>query len=1737
MSGFGGGYEFQDKITTLLSIKDFIENKNSKIIIEKKLEDIEDYFDDIIIENNDVYLKVQVKYSKDSNITVSMLSSGDLNLYKHYKTYLGLMNKQVSYKLVIITNRVLGEDLFKKDNTSEKLLNLRSYKLKIDKIIENNNIRENFNKLKNNFENEHSNMEIFKKFLSELTFFSVPKEVSFDYDVPKLFDNFILELLNNDIGIGQFPYQNESSENLARNIEEKIRSCRIFSEKAYTTDELFKNLGVYRIKDIIDNNFPIYEKEYINRHEIIESILNILKKENSVHIIGEPGSGKSWVSEKISNSLLNNTETNIVKLHFYISVEDSHLKERCNYQQMLYTIKDQLINNYKISYKEFITVSAVSEQEIIDFFKKTNLKFILILDGLDHIKRVKNENELNKVLRFIKIIKDLNIKLLLLSQPLDNNCNIQKIDISRITDKETKKYLEFFNLEDSSCEIYSKTKGNFLYTKYMVNALRNVNKENQNEFISAIKIYEGNIEKYYEYLIEGNDCENRILSLLCCTNIPLNSCEIKTILAFIKQKVTNNRLDKIKHILNIDGYGNFSLYHESIKRYFSEKHVKDQVDFKVLYLKPLFKFFNRKIANFFDSWKMYKYFIQLAVELNQYEPINNFINIEFVNLSVQNGYGSESILKNYKSFVITATRRKDFKNLIILSEMKKEIDALELNMDSFLEEYFEQICYINDCDEEFVNKLMCEFKPKYGLRVQRTLAAINNKNGYELEDYIDGELPNINTKTAKYIMNSKNPEKVLEFIQNLEISRDVLYFLWELDLKCPKIKDSDIDFNGLLILSGFHVKLSTFNISKAKEILDKTYIINSELLKLISFTHECDKSNLEHFNYLKEKTDWVSRFYYVLVNNFNLNKYKDDRIFIKYIKLLKNTHKNRYEGKPRACDMHFSFFEVNFLIRNIINNLKNEENIYAILDIILFSDENIIFGIHGLNIEELLDFINFKIKNRYMWKIYRKYLKFHKNSEFSYLELADYSHKLSHIRIKNNKRINKNFAKFVSELLAYTSRKDISFSCMIETVSLIEIPVEKLKFYYELLTYSRYILYRTDGKETRHFEYQIFEKFIKDFQEQAIWYVINKIRRYPNDYNIEKMINCIFENIEGIDENLVLLIYKSLNAGELTNIFESYARIINNNNTKIDDAKISYFEKDLCAKIYTQNNYKPIGKIDELNKFISHINYKYKKFEDLSIFKIEDGNIEKSDMNKTPFIVLDENYDLNNFWIDLRDKNIDYNHSEGVTILKHNINTILRNIKFGYKTDDLHSKIDYLIKIVEDVAEDEIFIEFLVKCFINIKDGWYRSCEYIHYFDKAYNISEQKTSEMLFIYLEKEMNSNFYTYNFSFNVIRLIKKYYNESFCSSLEALIIYQKKRLPYFKKELKLNLEIPKIYNKNTLIILLMMEKMKRLDKHSILNTLSSFKEINDIDNYKNPLSQALKDFYSAYDGNYKIIYRVLYDQFKTNINQLKKDMDIMNIMNSTDIILKAELGLVDFNNEENKIVTNTSERNIQCLLFANNLEKFINIEGIEQIEELFSDSVKYETFLNKNIMPWTEFWSILYPKLIIQNQLYCLILNHINNNVRDNKFNKYEISFIYNQTRFDIEKLIEQNNAQFIPINKNDFIIIEDRLYTHISKDYKMHVERKSENYILQSPVFTKEYIFDIKNDIRKNRDINPYTLNCFHDVNLNMTYKNICSNHGNERVEIAIVMFITKNEYEKLKIFYGKKVKIIGGKIFE
>lgn len=1156
------GYIYQDLLCAYFVAKYIATGKlDVEFLFDKKLFD-EDKFDDFKIFDGNHISFYQIKHSTiKSNHHIekedfSTSSAHDLFLYDLYKSWIKQKSDINTFRLCLAWDTPEKDDsinslLYPIPNSTANFKESTCYKIDCDKLWdEKTGVLSSWKSLRN--ESINIDRKDFKLFIDSLVI---------EICCPKLSDDYSQELnayLYKEvqrIGVGKYPNDNLSvieACNSLRKLAEFYRSQE--SVTKVSAREIAHRCGIKLNFGGIDELFPIDKNLYVDIPERIQYVRNILDEKKHIVVTAEPGAGKSWFIHSFEGSLVNDNYE-VLKHYCYTSLEDKEFLTRVKVNTFLGSLKEQLISKNPELGQYSIQRYSSSIEEVNTLLNHITQKTVIIIDGIDHVKRLyakdnytTSESEID-VINAIKSLdlSNINLYMIIISQPLEDLKSLQtfySIELPPIPLDFVKTYLKKLNIKDYdisgiflSQEIFAKSNGNALYCKYILDYANSQNNEKSFDWIKNLPAYDYNLETYYQYLYRKLDGDISVVAALSGVDFSLLREEL--------QLITGNGILVDKHlslllpILKYSAVYGYSIYHESFKRYLYCLFKQNRIDIRKKVYRPLIEWLES--YDYFKNRKAYACLLKFYYETGEYEKILDTISIDFLENSVYYACSFSDIKRNFQYQKLALPYATDFKYHIILAELSKTVSIFS-DYESISDGL---INYLEAAKNIVGTETIYHFIQRENNKVDNFEALANFlvKQSFIPEEEVHWELckfgDTFETKYIKYVvikllylhryndfdnlMTDLQKNYHEEFIQAFLMTERwiIVYgidwlkytpFLYNFYNRRNPSMSLKTAVDVLLNNEKIHYDDNWFDIFKNIEVAAKN-ATNEEINEAIN--------SLQNYNWFR---NWI--IYLILINNINTQRDKSEDIITAFSYLVRDLEP--FKGATRTCDLYKQLQYINISFRKglaLCN--KNKDTLRKCLDLLIKVTNTTTYLDNSKNgplteedfFELVLDFLpeDFSL-NSIEHEI--------NDSSYSgyYQDLANLFFHYSTILFKQNNKLDaeRYYKLGVQSMLGYGFHKDISIyeilDCLTETEKYTGLVTKNQIF--DLYIMTKTIIMHTDGRDTNSSPVDWFGQLCKISNKYALnflaTYGLSKI--CPAGY-FEEYLSYFLENTNDFLKN------------------------------------------------------------------------------------------------------------------------------------------------------------------------------------------------------------------------------------------------------------------------------------------------------------------------------------------------------------------------------------------------------------------------------------------------------------------------------------------------------------------------------------------------------------------------------------------------------------------------------------------
>lgn len=1162
------GYEYQDLLTCYFILQEILNENVSEFFIDRK-EFADDKIDDLTIIRQDKKIKKQIKYSNaDSNhrLCKNDLSSEtayQLSIDTLFKAWQNNPQKENTEFRICLSWLPPQDTLLEILNEKSGIGTFSNHKTTVYQIDGARIWPENAEPLSSwrrfKAESQNINRDNFLQFCKAMIIEVEMPKLSLNLDQPGELEVLVLNQARN-LGVGIFPNEHWRVETFVLTLLAIIKRSRSRGQNI-SSSNLFHELNLVTDYGSIAQNFPIVEHENVLRKTKLNEFVKDTQGKSKVILVGEPGSGKSWFVENLTK-ILRKQEAKVVRHYCYTKLDDSYQQERIKVNVFYGNLIAELIET-------FPRLKELKEQKFASNLNELNRLLLHIdeptyvfIDGLDHIERVasyRNYSNISK--QDIAIIENIaklkaspNVKIIVTSQYIDQLRLINEFEIVSLPDwKETdiKRLLKNRDINNLllakdlklSQFLLEKSTGNPLYLKYLLDDIEKRKNPTLAE-LRQLPDYSFNLSQYYQYLLSQLNTREEVPQVLSGVSFSLTKTELQEIT--LAGDYVDESLKILSPVLTLNlAKSGYRIYHESFRRFILEHLRSRNIPVEKKIFKPIQEWFQSK--DFFIYRKSYRYFLQFLFEGDNYPEILALLNHTFVTDSLINGYSWELIERNYKYFVDSACRSRDFKNIILLNEINKVIHSCAEDFDEMFSLYAQTLgeIYGYGTVSEY---LIFDGMPTMSLYKGLQACYICDQNGSAApwSVYMDFFKPGkpVKQEQFKYFLRGmlvlderKRIAKIAKRL--LKIGEGELSETFRKEFKQFKnqsqIKDLQSEFPAIAKIMDYQAAPPAAVdrdeiIRLAREITSFDNVFHKEEDIIIKFIQACRlQSNDDELHEILVKLfkgkNWFYNWLIYTLKIMRVNKdsaYADVKSAFDYLAY----DTEPFRGKPRTCDLYSIHAIILNSIHQGLNFLKSSEQWKETIDTLVEVSNSVATSIQRTNTGPLTTDKLFGMLSEYACPeniayINQVFESITEQKEEYHLhgDIAEYNLRLASIVAlsKDKDRALGYFQKAIQFALAYTMRKDMTLVDVIEGIKAYAkvSPVD----INETLRLSRMMVDsavdHTDGKETAYFPELWFKSFLEIDLSQSMVYLLHQLVALRYDWRAEGSLVDLLVKLDG----------------------------------------------------------------------------------------------------------------------------------------------------------------------------------------------------------------------------------------------------------------------------------------------------------------------------------------------------------------------------------------------------------------------------------------------------------------------------------------------------------------------------------------------------------------------------------------------------------------------------------------------
>lgn len=541
-------------------------------------------------------------------------------------------------------------------------------------------------------------------------------KMSADLQAPGPAEQVLLRLLSDEIGAGRFPNEHLQPADIAGRLIYEAQAARA-ARKELTRSGVESLLRLRTDYGRVAQKFPVRWEEVINFSNVRQRLGELAKSKQRTLVVGPPGSGKSWALTGLAEDL--KKDGIAVGRHYcYVSINDADAPKRVLIDTFYGNLTDSLIQavpDFAELNRPFYASGPAEFQSLLVriFDKFPEKRIVLIVDGLDHIARIRAQSGQISVAGS-DIIGELanlhlpaNVGLVLGSQPGEHLQEIrghcEEFPFPPWDEKDTREFLSQigaiklleaneidFNIDLLSKSVHQKSQGNPLYTWYLVQEIRGAIARQEArtpvEIVEAAPAYDEHLTQYYSHLIGiGQPATETLASILACIDFGLTREQLREIGGPWTAPLLDAVLDGLWPVLDeTSSQGGIRIYHDSFRRFMLERLGGAARVSAVL--EPVISWLQQR--GFFQDALSFRFLLSSLSRARRDGDVLRLVGPTFVSDALASGHSQTAIFANLREAAWAAVRAADFPSLAAIAELHKAAwTAFEDNLQFRMDEY------------------------------------------------------------------------------------------------------------------------------------------------------------------------------------------------------------------------------------------------------------------------------------------------------------------------------------------------------------------------------------------------------------------------------------------------------------------------------------------------------------------------------------------------------------------------------------------------------------------------------------------------------------------------------------------------------------------------------------------------------------------------------------------------------------------------------------------------------------------------------------------------------------------------------------------------------------------------------------------------------------------------------------------------------------------------------------------
>jgi len=504
-------------------------------------------------------------------------------------------------------------------------------------------------------------------------------------------------------GIGRYPNVGREPQDVAA-LAVSLATLARTSGGTLTPKDIETQLGIRTDYGRVAQAFPIDHALYQDQFEIRQIVMHAALLGEHQIITGVPGAGKSWFLTRLAEDL--RAAGALVARHYcYLEPGDEHVERRITVDVLFGNLLAELTDaepSLRDAFHSRYTAGLSELEKVVEKAVALGKQVVLVIDGLDHIARVRAEAksvsdmETDIIEELASMTIPTGVSLVIGSQPGNHLDPLSDRFGIKITEREmppwssdsitalaTKldvinalKRSGVINPHSTIKQLVLRAEGNPLYATCLARGLTNGllagTITNPEEWLNDAPVIAGNISTYYNYLFNhASDRAQAVGDILGVIDFGVSESDLRKMIPDVLGDWLPRALSALKPILTtVSSQGGVRIYHESFRRFIVETlaHRGRSV---ANALEPVIDWLNNR--GFYRDARAYRFLLPSLLRADRLDEILSHIEVNYVSKSVAHGHPIEAVQRNLSIALGVAARTLRWPDLVRCVELHRSI--------------------------------------------------------------------------------------------------------------------------------------------------------------------------------------------------------------------------------------------------------------------------------------------------------------------------------------------------------------------------------------------------------------------------------------------------------------------------------------------------------------------------------------------------------------------------------------------------------------------------------------------------------------------------------------------------------------------------------------------------------------------------------------------------------------------------------------------------------------------------------------------------------------------------------------------------------------------------------------------------------------------------------------------------------------------------------------------------------